>query len=71
MHPNFPDPPASPFFAQVELVPAYFGLNVDTIAQVAGVGVAVAMGAHAINHVIKRRSKTKTSEAEKAKGGSQ
>ena len=69
MHPNFPDPPTSPFFTQVELVPAYFGLNVDTIAEVAGVGVAVGLGAHAIRHALtKKPDQTETSET---KGGSQ
>jgi Ni,Fe-hydrogenase I small subunit len=69
MHPNFPDPPTSPFFTQVELVPAYLGLNVDTIAGVAGVGVAVALGAHAVRRAMKKRDETGTSK--KTKGGSQ
>jgi NiFe hydrogenase small subunit HydA len=69
MHPNFPDPPTSPFFTQVELVPAYLGLNVDTITEVAGAGVAVALGVHAVRHVLaKKPEETVTSEN---KGGSQ
>lgn len=73
MHPNFPDLPTSPFFTQVELVPAYFGLNVDTIAEVAGVGVAVALGAHAVHHALAKKSdQTETSQAKsKSKSGSQ
>jgi NiFe hydrogenase small subunit HydA len=61
MHPNYPDPPTSPFFTQVELVPAFFGLNVDTIAGVSAAGVAVALTAHAVHHV---RSKKKTDQTE-------
>jgi NiFe hydrogenase small subunit HydA len=73
MHPNFPDLPTSPFFTQVELVPAYFGLNVDTIAEVTGVGVAVALGAHAVHHALAKKSdQTETSQAKsKSKRGSQ
>jgi hydrogenase small subunit len=68
MHPNFPDSPTSPFFSQVELVPAFFGLNADTVAGAAGVGVAVALGAHAIHHVAaaKRKSEPQTSKTKKA-----
>lgn len=61
MHPNYPDPPTSPFFTQVELIPAFFGLNVDTIAGVTAAGVAVAVTAHAARHV---RAKKKTSQTE-------
>jgi NiFe hydrogenase small subunit HydA len=70
MHPNFPDPPTSPFFTQVELVPAFLGLNVDTIAEVATVGVAVAMGAHAIHHVIvRKKAEAEPPKAEKHNKG--
>jgi Ni,Fe-hydrogenase I small subunit len=73
MHPNFPDLPTSPFFTQVELVPAYFGLNVDTVAEVAGVGVALALGAHAVHHALAKKSdQTETSQAKsKSERGSQ
>jgi Ni,Fe-hydrogenase I small subunit len=73
MHPNFPDPPTSPFFNQVELIPAYFGLNADTVAEVAGIGVAAAIGVHAVNHALKsKRGQTKPAEKKKeARGGSQ
>jgi Ni,Fe-hydrogenase I small subunit len=69
MHPNFPDPPTSPFFAQVELVPAYLGLNVDTIAGAAAVGVAVGIGAHVVHHVLAKKSEQ--TETSKAKGESE
>jgi NiFe hydrogenase small subunit HydA len=68
MHPSFPDPPSSPFFSQVELVPAYFGLSVDTIAGVAAAGVALALGAHAVRHAMKR--KREQTEVPKEKGES-
>jgi Ni,Fe-hydrogenase I small subunit len=73
MHPSFPDPPTSPFFTEVELIPAYFGLNADTVAEIAGVGVAAAIGVHAINHAVKsRRSQTKpTEEKKESKGDAQ
>lgn len=65
MHPNFPDPPTSPFFTQVELVPAYLGLSVDTIAGAAAVGVAVGIGAHAVHHVLaKKKERTEASKGE-------
>jgi Ni,Fe-hydrogenase I small subunit len=74
MHPNFPDPPTSPFFAQVELIPAYFGLNADTVAEIAGIGVAAAVGVHAVHHALakKKREQTETSERRRdVKGDSQ
>ncbi len=70
MHPNFPDPPTSPFFNQVELIPAYFGLTADTVAEIAGVGVAAAIGVHAVNHVLKsKRSQTEPTEKKKESAG--
>jgi Ni,Fe-hydrogenase I small subunit len=64
MHPNFPDPPTSPFFTQVELIPAYLGLNVDTIAGVAGAGVAVALGAHAVRRAMQKKKRDQTETLE-------
>jgi hydrogenase small subunit len=74
MHPNFPDSPTSPFFVQVELIPAYFGLNADTVAEIAGIGVAAAIGVHAVHHALarKKRERTETSKRRRdAKGESQ
>jgi NiFe hydrogenase small subunit HydA len=67
MHPNFPDPPTSPFFSQVELVPAYFGYSVDTIAEVTAAGVALAMGAHAVRHALKKKSEQAETSMPKSK----
>jgi len=73
MHPNYPDPPTSPFFTQVELVPAFFGLNVDTVAGVTAAGVAVALTAHAVHHVRtkKKADQTETSKLKEGEGDSQ
>jgi Ni,Fe-hydrogenase I small subunit len=71
MHPNFPDPPTSPFFSQVELTPSFLGLNVDTVGEAVGVGAAVVLGAHAVHHVMTSKKKTDQTETPKAKGESQ
>ena len=71
MHPNFPDPPTSPFFSQVELTPSFLGLNVDTVAEAAGIGTAVVLGVHAVHHVMTSKNKTEHAEDSKIKGESQ
>ena len=49
MHPSFPDPPASPFFQGIELVPAFFGINVDDhCGRRAAVATAGIIGVHAM-----------------------
>ena len=72
MHPNFPDPPTSPFFSQVELTPTFLGLNADTIGEAAGVAVAAVVGVHAVHHVLAKEKEKQTEPAKaKAEGESQ
>jgi hydrogenase small subunit len=57
MHPSFPDPPTSPFFQEIELVPAFFGINVNDIAIGAAVAAVGIIGVHAVTKEIRGRGK--------------
>lgn len=62
MHPNFPDPPTSPFFSQVELTPSFLGLTVDNYAEIVGAATAVALGAHAVKKAVSKKEKQEASQ---------
>jgi hydrogenase small subunit len=57
MHPSFPDPPTSPFFQEIELVPAFFGINVNDIAIGAAVATVGIIGVHAVTKKFRDRGK--------------
>lgn len=61
MHPNFPDPPVSPFFQEV---PGFPGINIPTL-EVAGAATAVVGTALAIGTALK----SKKGDSEKGEGG--
>ena len=69
MNENFPDPPTAPFFDEIELTPAFFGLNVDDIA----VGVAAAsagvIAVHAITKEVREHGKKEDGQAKPEGGG--
>ncbi len=68
MHPSFPDPPTSPFYQEIELIPSFFGINADDIAIAAGVAAAGIIGVHAVTREIReeRRKKAESAKEEKA-----
>ncbi|MDA4135184.1 MAG: hypothetical protein OK441_06410, partial [Thaumarchaeota archaeon] len=57
MNENFPDPPTSPFFNEIELTPAFFGVNVNDIAIGVGAAAAAVIGVHAIAREVRGRRK--------------
>jgi len=63
MHPNFPDPPTSAFYAPVADTPTILGVNVDEVGEVAIAGAAGILAVHAI-----RRSVGKKKEPEEEEG---
>ena len=48
MNENFPDPPSSPFFSEVELTPSFLGINAVEVALAAGGVAAGVIAVHAI-----------------------
>ncbi len=48
MNESFPDPPTSPFFDEIELTPAFFGVNVNDIAIGAAAATAGVIAVHAV-----------------------
>ena len=63
MHPNFPDPPTSSFYAPIADTPTILGVNVDEVGEVAIAGTAGILAVHAIRRSIGK----KEGETEKEK----
>jgi hydrogenase small subunit len=55
MHPNFPDPPTSEFFTQIEDTPTILGVNVDEVGEVAIAGTAGILAVHAIRRTLGKK----------------
>jgi len=55
MHPNFPDPPTSAFYAPVADTPTILGVNVDEVGEVAIAGTAGILAVHAIRRSIGKK----------------
>jgi len=55
MHPSFPDPPTSEFFAPIEKTPTIIGVNVDEVGEVAIGGAAGILAVHAIRRSVGRK----------------
>jgi len=55
MHPNFPDPPTSGFYAPVADTPTILGINVDEVGEVALAGTAGILAVHAIRRSIGKK----------------
>lgn len=46
--PSFPDPPTSPFFKEIEAVPAPLGFDVNLVGEAVAAATAIGIGAHAV-----------------------
>jgi len=55
MHPNFPDPPTSEFFAQVADTPTILGVDVDEVGEVAIAGTAGILAVHALRRTLGKK----------------
>lgn len=73
MNENFPDPPTSPFFSEIELTPAFFGINVNDIAIGAAAATAGIISVHAVAHELradhKKEGEAGGPEAAQVEGG--
>ena len=55
MHPSFPDPPTSGFFAPVEQVPTLIGVTVDQVGELAIAGTAGVLAVHALRRSVGKK----------------
>jgi len=62
MHPNFPDPPTSAFYAPVADTPTILGVNVDEVGEVAIAGAAGILAVHAIRRSVGKKKKPEEEE---------
>ncbi len=74
MHPSFPDPPTSAFFAPVEQTPTLFGLTADTVGEAVMGGAAAILTVHAVRRLATKKPEEETEQtdvpAPAAEGGS-
>jgi len=62
--PSFPDPPTSPFFKEIEAVPAPLGIDVNMVGETIAAATAIGIGAHALRRFARKgRQKTTTETA--------
>jgi len=69
MHPNFPDPPTSPFFQEIELVPSFFGVSTNDVAIGVVGGAAGVIAVHAITKTVRDRNKKEPEGGKPEQGG--
>jgi len=62
--PSFPDPPSSPFFKEIEALPAPLGIDVNLVGQTIAAATAIGIGAHAARRfVFKGKQETTRGES--------
>lgn len=63
--PSFPDPPSSPFFKELEAVPAPLGIDVNVVGETIAAATAIGIGAHAVRRFALKGKKQTTTEKPK------
>lgn len=65
--PSFPDQPSSPFFKEIEAVPAPLGMDVNVVGETIAAATVIGIGAHAARRFgMKRKRRTATAEVKGA-----
>jgi hydrogenase small subunit len=63
--PSFPDPPSSPFFKEIEAVPAPLGIDVNLFGETVAAATAVGITAHALRRFVFKGKKENVTETAK------